>query len=50
MAFNDLEMKATDLCSDLAWDDLDTLLIQVDKKNSIEFLLDFLYYLYILLW
>ena len=33
-------------CSDLAWDDLDTLLIQVDKKNSIEFPFDFLYYIY----
>jgi len=33
-------------CSDLAWDDLDTLLIRVDKKNLMEFSLDFLHYLY----
>ena len=32
--------------SDLAWDDLDTLLIWVDKENSIEFPFDFLYYIY----
>jgi len=33
-------------CSDLAKDDLDTLQVQVDKENLIEFLLDSLYYLY----
>jgi len=33
-------------CSDLVWDDLDTLLIQVDKENLIEFPFDFLHYIY----
>ena len=28
-------------CSNLAWDDLITLQVQVDKKNLMEFLLDF---------
>jgi len=32
--------------SDLAWDNLITLQVWVNKENSIEFLLDFLYYLY----
>ena len=32
--------------SDLAWDDLDTLFIRVNKENSIEFPLNFLHYLY----
>ena len=32
--------------NNLAWDDLDTLLIQVDKENSMKFLLNFLHYLY----
>ena len=34
------------MCSDLAWDDLDTLLIWVDKENSMEFLLFSVHYLY----
>ena len=34
-------------CSDLAWDDLTALLVWVDKKNSVEFLFNFIYYLYI---
>jgi len=33
-------------CSDLAQDDLTTLLVWVDKENSMEFLLNFLHYLY----
>ena len=33
-------------CSDLAWDNLITLQVQVDKENSMEFPLDFLHYLY----
>ena len=33
-------------CSDLAWDDLITLQVQVDKKNSIEFPFDSVHYLY----
>jgi len=33
-------------CSNLAWDDLDTLLIQVDEENSIESPFDFLHYIY----
>jgi len=33
-------------CSDLARDDLTTLLVWVDKKNLMEFSLNFLYYLY----
>ena len=33
-------------CNNLAWDDLDTLLIQVDKENLIEFPFDFLHYIY----
>jgi len=33
-------------CSNLAWDDLITLQVWVNKKNSIEFLFDFVYYLY----
>ena len=32
--------------SDLAWDDLVTLQVQVDKENSIEFPLDYVHYLY----
>ena len=32
--------------NDLAWDDLITLQVWVDKKNSMEFLLDSIYYLY----
>ena len=35
-----------DMCSDLAWDDLNTLLIWVNKENSIEFLLFSIHYLY----
>jgi len=30
----------------LAWDDLNILLIWVDKKNLIKFLFDFLHYIY----
>jgi len=41
----DLELKEHSH-SDLAWDNLDALLIQVDKENLMEFLLDFLHYLY----
>ena len=33
-------------CSDLVWDDLITLLVWVDKKNLIEFLLIAIHYLY----
>jgi len=33
-------------CKDLDWDVLELLLVWVDKKNSMEFLLNFLYYLY----
>ena len=33
-------------CSDLAWDDLITLQVWVDKENSMEFLLNSIYYLY----
>ena len=33
-------------CNNLAWDDLIILQVQVDKKNSIEFLLFSIYYLY----
>jgi len=33
-------------CSDLAWDNLITLQVRVDKKNSIEFPLDSVHYLY----
>jgi len=33
-------------CSNLAWDNLITLQVQVDKENSMEFLLDSVYYLY----
>jgi len=33
-------------CSDLAWDNLIILQVQVDKENSMEFPLDFLHYLY----
>jgi len=33
-------------CSDLAWNNIDTLLIWVDKKNLMEFLLFSIYYLY----
>jgi len=44
---SDIDRAGThDFCSDLAWDDLDTFLIQVDKENSMEFPLDFLHYLY----
>ena len=35
-----------DYCSDLAWDDLITLQVQVDKENSIEFPFDSVHYLY----
>ena len=33
-------------CKDLDWDILELLLVWVDKENLIEFLLNFLYYLY----
>ena len=33
-------------CKDLDWDVLELLLVWVDKENSMEFLLNFLYYLY----
>jgi len=33
-------------CKNLDWDILELLLVWVDKKNSMEFLLNFLYYLY----
>ena len=33
-------------CKDLDWDVLELFLVWVDKENSIEFLLNFLYYLY----
>jgi len=33
-------------CSDLAWDDLITLQVWVDKKNLVKFLLNSIYYLY----
>ena len=39
-------MKKIQECSDLAQDDLTTLLVWVDKENSMEFLLNFLHYLY----
>ena len=34
------------ICKDLDWDILELLLVWVDKKNSMEFPLNFLYYLY----
>jgi len=34
------------VCSNLAWDDLITLQVQVDKENSMEFPLDSIHYLY----
>ena len=33
-------------CSNLAWDDLIILQVQVDKENSMEFPLDSVHYLY----
>jgi len=39
-------LSALTTYSDLAWDDLITLQVWVDKENSIEFLLDSVYYLY----
>jgi len=39
-------MLTTGYCKDLDWDVLELLLVWVDKKNSIEFPLNFLYYLY----
>jgi len=33
-------------CKDLDWDILELLLVWVDKENLMEFLLNFLYYLY----
>jgi len=34
------------MCKDLDWDILELLLVWVDKENSMEFPLNFLYYLY----
>ena len=34
------------ICKDLDWDILELLLVWGDKENSMEFLLNFLYYLY----
>ena len=39
-------MLTTGYCKDLDWDVLELLLVWVDKKNLMEFLLNFLYYLY----